>query len=130
MITPWAYLLLLLQILNSLYVYFYILFIKNPVYFMHASNNNYLPIIYFNPILLPKIQFKSRMQEIVIICYNPILLLKVQFQSCMQEIVIIYHEYTSIKYSESSIRINLLLSLFSYYLYYHLLFPVTIYYLP
>ena len=30
-------------------------FTKNPVYFMHASNDNYLPIIYFNPILLPKV---------------------------------------------------------------------------
>ena len=43
------------------------IFTKNPVKFMHARYCNYLFIIYYNSILLPKIQFRSHMQEIVAI---------------------------------------------------------------
>ena len=107
MITQWDYLLLLSQLLNLLYVYFYILLPKIRV-ISCANNNNYLPIIYYNSTLLPKIQFKSRTEKIVSTYYNPIPVPKVRFKSRMQEILTIYHEYMSIKYSMSNIKINLL----------------------
>ena len=61
-------------------------------------------------------------KQIVIISYNSILLPKIQFKSCMQEILILYYKYAPIEYLESNVMTNLLLSLLA-------IFSITVYYI-